>query len=313
MAHGIAKQFGTSCEVVIHDLNKDLETSIVHIENGQVTHRKSGDGPSGIVLETLHKNAAKVQDKLSYLTRTEDGRILKSSTLYIRDADEKISYIFSINYDITALLTIDSALGSLLHTEPETDTYTVSKPHSPQTITRNVEELLNDLMQQGVALVGKPVALMTKEDKIQVVAQQLEITHLLERHPYDLSGGEQQRAAIGKVLLLEPRLLLLDEPTKGIDAWSKRQLGNLLKDLRGQGITVLMVTHDVEFAAEVSDRCGLFFDHEITSVDTPEEFFCNNNYYTTAANRISRQQYENAITCEEVIELCRQNGRKSIR
>lgn len=151
------------------------------------------------------------------------------------------------------------------------------------------------------------------EDKIQAVAQQLEITHLLDRHPYDLSGGEQQRAAIGKVLLLEPRLLLLDEPTKGIDAWSKRQLGNLLKDLRGQGITVLMVTHDVEFAAEVSDRCGLFFDHEITSVDTPEEFFCNNNYYTTAANRISRQQYENAITCEEVIELCRQNGRKSIR
>ena len=114
MAHGIAKQFGTSCEVVIHDLNKDLETSIVHIENGQVTN-------------------------------------------------------FSINYDITALLTIDSALGSLLHTEPETDTYTVSKPHSPQTITRNVEELLNDLMQQGVALVGKPVALMTKEDKIQVI------------------------------------------------------------------------------------------------------------------------------------------------
>ena len=117
MAHGIAKQFGTSCEVVIHDLNKNLETSIVHIENGQVTNRKSGDGPSGIVLETLHKNAAKVQDKLSYLTRTEDGRILKSSTLYIRDADEQISYIFSINYDITALLTIDSALGPLLHSE----------------------------------------------------------------------------------------------------------------------------------------------------------------------------------------------------
>ena len=91
------------------------------------------------------------------------------------------------------------------------------------------------------------------------MTQKLEITHLLDRHPYDLSGGEQQRAAIGKVLLLEPRLLLLDEPTKGIDAWSKRQLGNLLKDLRRQGITVLMVTHDVEFAAEVSDRCGLFF------------------------------------------------------
>ena len=167
MAHGIAKQFGTSCEVVIHDLNKDLETSIVHIENGQVTHRKSGDGPSGIVLETLHKNAAKVQDKLSYLTRTEDGRILKSSTLYIRDADEKISYIFSINYDITALLTIDSALGPLLHTEPETDTYTVSKPHSPQTITRNVEELLNDLMQHRKSQASPlPVSSNTPENQI---------------------------------------------------------------------------------------------------------------------------------------------------
>lgn len=184
-----------------------------------------------------------------------------------------------------------------------------SLPQNPQTVFLKMT-VREDYEELAKVLGCKKSEL---EDKIQAVAQQLEITHLLDRHPYDLSGGEQQRAAIGKVLLLEPRLLLLDEPTKGIDAWSKRQLGNLLKDLRRQGITVLMVTHDVEFAAEVSDRCGLFFDHEITSVDTPEEFFCNNNYYTTAANRISRQQYENAITCEEVIELCRQNGRKSIR
>ena len=178
-----------------------------------------------------------------------------------------------------------------------------SLPQNPQTVFLKMT-VREDYEELAKVLGCKKSEL---EDKIQAVAQQLEITHLLDRHPYDLSGGEQQ------LLLLEPRLLLLDEPTKGIDAWSKRQLGNLLKDLRGQGITVLMVTHDVEFAAEVSDRCGLFFDHEITSVDTPEEFFCNNNYYTTAANRISRQQYENAITCEEVIELCRQNGRKSIR
>lgn len=184
-----------------------------------------------------------------------------------------------------------------------------SLPQNPQTVFLKMT-VREDYEELAKVLGCKKSEL---EDKIQAVAQQLEITHLLDRHPYDLSGGEQQRAAIGKVLLLEPRLLLLDEPTKGIDAWSKRQLGNLLKDLRGQGITLLMVTHDVEFAAEVSDRCGLFFNHEITSVDTPEEFFCNNNYYTTAANRISRQQYENAITCEEVIELCRQNGRKSIR
>lgn len=184
-----------------------------------------------------------------------------------------------------------------------------SLPQNPQTVFLKMT-VREDYEELAKVLECKKSEL---EKKIQAVTQKLEITHLLDRHPYDLSGGEQQRAAIGKVLLLEPRLLLLDEPTKGIDAWSKRQLGNLLKDLRGQGITLLMVTHDVEFAAEVSDRCGLFFDHEITSVDTPEEFFCNNNYYTTAANRISRQQYENAITCEEVIELCRQNGRKSIR
>lgn len=184
-----------------------------------------------------------------------------------------------------------------------------SLPQNPQTVFLKMT-VREDYEELAKVLECKKSEL---EKKIQAVTQKLEITHLLDRHPYDLSGGEQQRAAIGKVLLLEPRLLLLDEPTKGIDAWSKRQLGNLLKDLRRQGITVLMVTHDVEFAAEVSDRCGLFFDHEITSVDTPEEFFCNNNYYTTAANRISRQKYENAITCEEVIELCRLNGRKRIQ
>ena len=146
--------------------------------------------------------------------------------------------------------------------------------------------------------------------KIEETSGLLEIGRLLDRHPYDLSGGEQQKAAIGKVLLLQPRFLLMDEPTKGIDAWSKRQLSNLLKELKNNGISILMVTHDVEFAAQVSDRCGLFFDHEIASVDSPEEFFCNNNYYTTAANRISRQQYENAVTCEDVIALCRENGRK---
>ncbi len=169
LAHGIASQFGASCEVVIHDLKKDLDNSIIHIENGQVTHRKSGDGPSGIVLETLHKNAARLQDKLSYLTRTEDGRILKSSTLYIRDADGKIAYIFSINFDITALLTVNTALESIIQTQPGSQNPDTKKAHSPQTITRNVEELLDDLMQQGLALIGKPVALMTKEDKIQVV------------------------------------------------------------------------------------------------------------------------------------------------
>ena len=180
-----------------------------------------------------------------------------------------------------------------------------SLPQNPQTvfIKMTVREDYDEIRH----VMGYSEAEM--KEKIEETAELMGISHLLDRHPYDLSGGEQQKAAIGKVLLLQPRFLLLDEPTKGIDAWSKMQLQKLLKGLKQRGISILMVTHDVEFAAGVSARCGLFFDHEITSVDTPEEFFCNNNYYTTAANRISRQRYENAVTCEDVIELCRQNGR----
>ena len=150
LAHGLAVQFGPSCEVVIHDLSgKDLDKSIVYIENGEVSNRHTGDGPSGIVLETLRSDPAKVRDRLAYLTKTADGRILKSSTMYIRDERGNIAYIFSLNYDITALLTVESALRDLTHTEPadpserETD--------APRTITHNVTELLDQLIEQAIS------------------------------------------------------------------------------------------------------------------------------------------------------------------
>ena len=182
-----------------------------------------------------------------------------------------------------------------------------SLPQNPQTV------FLKMTVREDYEEIGKVMGYGAEEldREIRAMAELLGIAHLLDHHPYDLSGGEQQKAAIGKVLLLKPRLLLLDEPTKGIDAWSKKQLGKLLNQLKSQGLTVLMVTHDVEFAAEVSDRCGLFFDHEITSLDAPDEFFGSNQYYTTAANRISRSLYDNAVTCDEVIALCRANGRKN--
>lgn len=169
LAHGLAVQFGSSCEVVIHDLTrKALDSSIVYIENGHVSNRHTGDGPSGIVLETLRSDPAKVKDRLSYLTRTEDGRILKSSTLYIRNEEGRINYIFSINYDITALLTVENAISGLTQTEPEKNRE-YREEASPQTITNNVTELLDLLIEQAVAKVGKPVALMNKDDKIAVV------------------------------------------------------------------------------------------------------------------------------------------------
>ncbi|MCK9478580.1 MAG: energy-coupling factor transporter ATPase [Firmicutes bacterium] len=122
-----------------------------------------------------------------------------------------------------------------------------------------------------------------KNHLISSVTEKLGISHLLDKHPYDLSGGEQQKSALAKLLLLKPKIILLDEPTKGIDAHSKEILAEILKELKNNNLTVVMVTHDVEFAAKNSDRCAMFFDGVIISEDEPINFFSNNNFYTTAA------------------------------
>ena len=167
LAHGLAIQFGSSCEIAIHDLKtKDLEKSIVYIENGHISNRQTGDGPSGIVLETLQSDPSTIHDKLSYLTKTEDGRILKSSTFYIRDDDGSISYIFSLNYDITAFTAASTAIQSLIATKDKLPDLTGD---SPRQITHNVNELLDLLIEQAVAKVGKPVSMMNKDDKVAVV------------------------------------------------------------------------------------------------------------------------------------------------
>lgn len=167
LAHGLAIQFGSSCEIAIHDLKtKDLEKSIVYIENGHISNRQTGDGPSGIVLETLQSDPSTIHDKLSYLTKTEDGQILKSSTFYIRDDDGSISYIFSLNYDITAFTAASTAIQSLIATKDKLPDLTGD---SPRQITHNVNELLDLLIEQAVAKVGKPVAMMNKDDKVAVV------------------------------------------------------------------------------------------------------------------------------------------------
>lgn len=148
----------------------------------------------------------------------------------------------------------------------------------------------------------------TSARRTEEMTQKLQIHHLMERHPYDLSGGEQQKAALAKVLLLRPSILLLDEPTKGIDAYSKEVLRRILNELKTEGVTIVMVSHDVEFAAMTSDRCAMFFDGQLVSVGTPNSFFSTNTFYTTAASRISRHRYDNAVSWEDVVRLCRENG-----
>ena len=138
-------------------------------------------------------------------------------------------------------------------------------PQNPQTVF--IRDTVRADLTEMLEVHGVPKA--EREKKIMDVAEKLSIASLLDRNPFDLSGGEGQKCALAKVLLTAPRILLLDEPTKGIDAGGKSVLREILNTLKAEGITVLMVTHDVEFAAETADRCALFFDGEILSADTP--------------------------------------------
>ena len=155
IAHGLCSQFGSNCEVVVHDLSlHQPDSSIVIIENGHVSSRKVGDGPSHIVLEALRADPATLEDKLCYLTRTHDGRILKSSTIYIRDEDGGVA----------AILAIEGSLRPLISTgSPE------AGASEPESIPLNVNDLLDELISQSIKLVGKPVAMMNKDDKIKAI------------------------------------------------------------------------------------------------------------------------------------------------
>lgn len=163
LAVAITTQFGESSEVVVHDISgDDTEHTIAVIENGHVSHRQAGGGASRVVLEAIqHKNDSTLTDELGYLTKTRDGRVLKSSTVYLRDGDGKIEGVLSINYDITELLMAERAIASVLHHNEE--------PTIPERIPQNVNDLLDDLIEQSVALVGKPVAMMNKDDKIKAI------------------------------------------------------------------------------------------------------------------------------------------------
>ena len=149
-----------------------------------------------------------------------------------------------------------------------------------------------------------------KDARAECDLMPIDLTPLLHKHPYDLSGGEQQLVGLAKVLSSRPRILLMDEPTKGVDAFAKDKLIGVLKALKQQGMTLLIVTHDVEFAAQCADRCAMFFHGNIASVGTPRPFFGENTFYTTAVSRMTRGYYRHAVTVDELSALCLKNGRK---
>ena len=142
------------------------------------------------------------------------------------------------------------------------------------------------------------------QDLLEQVAEQVEIDRLLDRHPFDLSGGERQRAGLAKVLLLRPRVLLLDEPTKGLDAAFKERLARVLERVRADGMTIVMASHDVEFCASHADTCSLLFRGSVVSTAPAREFFAGNSFYTTVANRIGRAVRPDVVVEEDLVELC---------
>lgn len=186
---------------------------------------------------------------------------------------------------------------------------------------RNLKAYRDDLYQGCLTMLPQdPKCLFVKQtlredlqemnasqEKIAEIAALCQVAHLLGAHPADLSGGEMQRAALAKVLLTKPRLLLLDEPTKGLDSFFKQSFAEILRNLCRRGITVVMVSHDIEFCAEYADLVGMFFDGQLLTSDTPRRFFGSNSFYTTAANRMSRHLFENAVTARDVVTLLKQN------
>ncbi len=139
------------------------------------------------------------------------------------------------------------------------------------------------------------------DGEIENVVNLCGLEDLLRQHPYDLSGGEQQKAALAKVLLTKPEILLLDEPTKGLDSAYKKQLAEILRELAENGTAIVLVSHDIEFCAEHSDRCAMLFNGEIVSEGSPKEFFGANGIYTTPVSRMSRGIVNHAVTLQDIL------------
>lgn len=180
-------------------------------------------------------------------------------------------------------------------------------PQNPQAlfVKKTVELDLSEMFS------GRRLSKDEQQKKVAEVSELCQLGDLLKMHPYDLSGGEQQRAALAKVLLLEPQILLLDEPTKGMDGYFKQKFARILRELQASGVAIVMVSHDIEFCAEYADHCAMFFDGNIVTGGAPRTFFSGNSFYTTSANRMARHLVPGAVTAADVIAACGGKGEKS--
>ena len=241
--------------------------------------------------------------------KTYGETVLKMKDVYFRYEKDSPDVIKALNLDIkkgelyailggngsgkTTTLSLISKINKPYRGKIIADGKIGLLPQNPQTLFtgKTVEEDIKSMLSKG-------------DERFFEIVSLCELSHLLERHPYDLSGGEMQRVALAKVLLTNPEILLLDEPTKGMDAHFKNKLSGILASLKARGVTIVMVSHDIEFCAKYADRCAMFFDGGIVSENTPFEFFSGKSFYTTAANRMSRGIIDNCITTEDIIKIC---------
>ncbi len=183
--------------------------------------------------------------------------------------------------------------------------FLAQNPKSLFTELTAAEELMAMLLPENGG------ASLKEADRTQRVGEMLsylELTAQREQNPMDLSGGQQQRLALGKLLLTEPDILLLDEPTKGLDGAFKEKLAEFLKDLCSKGKTVVLVSHDMEFCARYADQCGLLFDGQLISEGETRAFFRENVFYTTAAQRMSRGVCGDCLLAEDIIRALQEAG-----
>ncbi len=170
-------------------------------------------------------------------------------------------------------------------------------PQDPQTlfVKQSVEEELYEMLENTELTQNE------KLKRIQYVIKLCQLEELMKRHPYDLSGGEQQKTALAKLLLTEPEILLLDEPTKGLDCAYKLRLSEILSELTSRGTAVVTVSHDVEFCAACADRCAMIFNGRIICSDTPKDFFSGSVIYTTSVCRMTHGIIDNAVTADDLL------------
>ncbi len=160
---------------------------------------------------------------------------------------------------------------------------------------------VHDTIEKEMLETIQRLRLQDGEAKIEAMLELFQIAHLRDRHPHDCSGGEMQKAALACMLLSNPDILFIDEPTKGLDPISKSQFAKLIQDLHEKGLTIIMVTHDIEFAAKYAEQCAMMFDGDVTVEGTPAELFKGNYFYTTAINKATRGERE-VLTLEEAVE-----------